>query len=537
MDKSGALLLLGLTKVSTHKEIQASIDEKQNALNIKIAYSENGSLTQAYQQKLREILEASALLLEPEEEPASAIEVRAAIVSKMSGQPDMEISETITDQPIEPSPIPSAITTEPQHENKPKLNRFGFILVTIIILLLLGITAVKNYDGFALVKSDESILQTAAVEKIRGEIGAYQRRLETVRTELVDELKIKEQSHSILNDSQYRLKKQINDILFKASLLSELEGEMRMGESLLQQQSFAQSRETFAKVKDQYVELWQRYNAAVEFISLSKKVGEIRSSYNSILAEYKLDESPEISLTDQNIKSAYSAFDTGHFDNARQDIQAVSENFQQAIQSAKEQIHLLKQQREKALFIEVEAESIRLEKIEAEKIKIVKAATLKAKKIAEEEKRLADLDKKKKADELAQQLEKEADELAQQLEKEAEENRLAQQLEKEAEEKRLALLEEKRLNLTKPPKLVKFVQPDYPRRAYFNEIDGWVEFRFTIATDGTPKDIVLVDASPPRTFNREALVAFKKWKFEPYTEDGKPVEKLDVKYRIIFNFD
>ncbi len=526
MDKSGALLLLGLTKVSTRKEIQASIDEKQNALNIKIAYSENGSLTQAYQQKLREILEASALLLEPEEEPASAIEVRAAIVSKMSGQPDMEISETITDQPIEPSPIPSAITTEPQHENKPKLNRFGFILATIIILLLLGITAVKNYDGFALVKSDESILQTAAVEKIRGEIGAYQRRLETVRTELVDELKIKEQSHSILNDSQYRLKKQINDILFKASLLSELEGEMRMGESLLQQQSFAQSRETFAKVKDQYVELWQRYNAAVEFISLSKKVGEIRSSYNSILAEYKLNESPEISLTDQNIKSAYSAFDTGHFDNARQDIQAVSENFQQAIQSAKEQIHLLKQQREKALFIEVEAESIRLEKIEAEKIKIVKAATLKAKEIAEEEKRLADLDKKKKADELAQQ-----------LEKEVEENRLAQQLEKEAEEKRLALLEEKRLNLTKPPKLVKFVQPDYPRGAFINEIDGWVELRFTIATDGTPKDIVLVDASPPRTFNKEALVAFKKWKFEPYTEDGKPVEKLDVKYRIIFNFD
>lgn len=67
--------------------------------------------------------------------------------------------------------------------------------------------------------------------------------------------------------------------------------------------------------------------------------------------------------------------------------------------------------------------------------------------------------------------------------------------------------------------------PRYPQEALMNRTEGWVEIEFTIATDGSVKDAVVVDARPERVFERDALRAIARWKFSPHTVGGVAVER------------
>jgi protein TonB len=69
------------------------------------------------------------------------------------------------------------------------------------------------------------------------------------------------------------------------------------------------------------------------------------------------------------------------------------------------------------------------------------------------------------------------------------------------------------------------VRPMYPREAAMAGIEGWVKIEFTITEEGAVKDPQIVDARPPRVFNREALRAIRKWKFKPRVIDGIAVER------------
>jgi protein TonB len=69
------------------------------------------------------------------------------------------------------------------------------------------------------------------------------------------------------------------------------------------------------------------------------------------------------------------------------------------------------------------------------------------------------------------------------------------------------------------------IRPMYPRDAAMKGIEGWVKVEFTITPIGTVKDPRVIDADPPRIFNREALRAILKWKFKPRVVDGVAVER------------
>jgi len=69
------------------------------------------------------------------------------------------------------------------------------------------------------------------------------------------------------------------------------------------------------------------------------------------------------------------------------------------------------------------------------------------------------------------------------------------------------------------------IRPMYPRDAAMKGIEGWVKVEFTITELGTVKDPRVIDADPPRIFNREALRAILKWKFKPRIVDGVAVER------------
>jgi protein TonB len=72
---------------------------------------------------------------------------------------------------------------------------------------------------------------------------------------------------------------------------------------------------------------------------------------------------------------------------------------------------------------------------------------------------------------------------------------------------------------------VKYVAPKYPRSAERRSISGWVEVVFTVALDGSVKDIDVINSQPGDTFVNAATNAVEKWRFEPVVENGETVEK------------
>ena len=69
------------------------------------------------------------------------------------------------------------------------------------------------------------------------------------------------------------------------------------------------------------------------------------------------------------------------------------------------------------------------------------------------------------------------------------------------------------------------IRPMYPREAAISGTQGWVKVEFIITEAGTVKDPRVIDAKPPRVFNREAIRAILKWKFKPRVVDGIAVER------------
>jgi len=80
------------------------------------------------------------------------------------------------------------------------------------------------------------------------------------------------------------------------------------------------------------------------------------------------------------------------------------------------------------------------------------------------------------------------------------------------------------------------IRPMYPRDAALSGIEGWVNVEFTITETGTVRNPRVVEADPPRIFNREALRAILKWKFKPRVVDGVAVERQATQV-IQFNLD
>ncbi|TQV86599.1 energy transducer TonB [Aliikangiella coralliicola] len=78
------------------------------------------------------------------------------------------------------------------------------------------------------------------------------------------------------------------------------------------------------------------------------------------------------------------------------------------------------------------------------------------------------------------------------------------------------------------------IEPRYPRKAAMEGIEGWVRFQFTVAPDGTPKDVEVLDAKPKRVFERDARKAIYKWKFKPKVVDGKAIEQPNMRYTMEF---
>jgi TonB family protein len=82
-----------------------------------------------------------------------------------------------------------------------------------------------------------------------------------------------------------------------------------------------------------------------------------------------------------------------------------------------------------------------------------------------------------------------------------------------------AVLPENRLRRTY------FAAPTYPARARERGTEGWVDLEFTVTRDGATQDAVVRGAEPAGVFDRAALDAVKRWRYEPRVVGGNVVEQ------------
>ncbi|WP_444924005.1 energy transducer TonB [Microbulbifer sp. DLAB2-AF] len=84
------------------------------------------------------------------------------------------------------------------------------------------------------------------------------------------------------------------------------------------------------------------------------------------------------------------------------------------------------------------------------------------------------------------------------------------------------------------------VQPQYPRRALQRGLEGYVIVEYTVTTNGSVRDPIVIEAftlngKPTSVFNRAALKSALKYKYKPRVVDGKPIEVPNVRTKISFN--
>jgi TonB family protein len=77
-------------------------------------------------------------------------------------------------------------------------------------------------------------------------------------------------------------------------------------------------------------------------------------------------------------------------------------------------------------------------------------------------------------------------------------------------------------------KRIREVPAVYPRDAAREGTEGWVQVEFTIAPDGSTRDLQVRDSAPAQVFDKAALDSVSKWRFEPVRRNGAPVAQRAV---------
>ena len=80
------------------------------------------------------------------------------------------------------------------------------------------------------------------------------------------------------------------------------------------------------------------------------------------------------------------------------------------------------------------------------------------------------------------------------------------------------------------------IDPQWPREALVEGIEGYVIVEVLIASDGSVRSAVVVESEPRRMFDRNVIRAVLKWKFKPRIVNCVPVERRAIQ-RLDFNLD
>lgn len=74
-------------------------------------------------------------------------------------------------------------------------------------------------------------------------------------------------------------------------------------------------------------------------------------------------------------------------------------------------------------------------------------------------------------------------------------------------------------------KFRRYVEPRPRWRNLEPDPAGWVDLSFVVDAQGKTRDVTVTDASPAGRYDEAASAAVRRWRFEPVTEGGQPVER------------
>lgn len=86
------------------------------------------------------------------------------------------------------------------------------------------------------------------------------------------------------------------------------------------------------------------------------------------------------------------------------------------------------------------------------------------------------------------------------------------------------------------PKLIRIVKPEYPQDALLKGAEGWVNVSMSVTPAGNVQDPRVEETSNGSQFNRAAISAVRKWKYEPFVA-ANPQEKRRVTVRVDFRME
>ena len=73
-------------------------------------------------------------------------------------------------------------------------------------------------------------------------------------------------------------------------------------------------------------------------------------------------------------------------------------------------------------------------------------------------------------------------------------------------------------------KRTRYVPPEFPSKALSQRLSGAVTVEYTVDASGDPRDVRVVEATPPGVFDKAAVTAVKRWHYDPVMANGAPVE-------------
>lgn len=78
------------------------------------------------------------------------------------------------------------------------------------------------------------------------------------------------------------------------------------------------------------------------------------------------------------------------------------------------------------------------------------------------------------------------------------------------------------------------IEPKYPVKAAREGVEGYVKIRFNVSADGNVEDAAIIEANPPRVFERAALDAVRQWRYKPRIENDVQVASTGLEITIEF---
>ena len=70
----------------------------------------------------------------------------------------------------------------------------------------------------------------------------------------------------------------------------------------------------------------------------------------------------------------------------------------------------------------------------------------------------------------------------------------------------------------------RYVPPEFPSKALSQRVSGAVTVEYTVDANGDPRDVRVIEATPPGVFDKAAVTAVKRWHYDPVIANGGPVE-------------